>query len=90
VIPTVGQCVRDGGIIRGERSKEINPRLGQRYLTQAALEDPRVGPVFPAAGGVIIGLTPHAWRSYDLKSLDDRFVAGLLRQTPEQWFLPLD
>jgi PPOX class probable F420-dependent enzyme len=77
-------------IIRGERSKEINMTVGQRYLTQAALEDPRVGPVFAAAGDVTIGLTPQAWRSYDLKSLDDQFFAGLLRHTPEQWFLPLD
>ena len=77
-------------IIRGERSKEINTKIGQRYLTQVALEDPRVGPVFAAAGDVTIGLTPHTWRSYALKSLDDQFFAGLLRQTPEQWFLPLD
>jgi hypothetical protein len=77
-------------IIRGERSKEIDTTMGQRYLTQAALEDPRVGPVFAAAGNVTIDLTPQAWRSYDLKSLDDQFCAGLLRHTPEQWFLPLD
>ena len=77
-------------IIRGERSKEINTKIGQRYLTPVALEDPRVGPVFAAAGDVTIGLTPHAWRSYDLKSLDDQFFAGLLRQTPQKWFLPLD
>jgi hypothetical protein len=64
--------------------------MGQRYLTQAALEDPRVGPVFAAAGNVTIDLTPQAWRSYDLKSLDDQFCAGPLRHTPEQWFLPLD
>jgi hypothetical protein len=77
-------------IIRGERSKAINQKIGLRYLTQAALEDPRVGPVFAASGEVTIGLTPHTWRSWDLKSLDDQFFAGILRQTPEQWFLPLD
>lgn len=77
-------------IIRGGRSKEINTKIGQRYLTKVALEDPRVGPVFAASGEVTIGLTPHSWRSYDLKSLDDQFFAGILRQTPQQWFLPLD
>jgi hypothetical protein len=77
-------------IIRGERSKEINTAIGQRYLAQAAREDPRIGPVFAAAGDVTIGLRPQAWRSYDLRSLDDRFFAGILRQIPEKWFLPLD
>ena len=77
-------------IIRGERSQEINAKIGQRYLTQVGLEDPRVGPVFAASGEVTIGLTPHSWRSYDLKSLDDQFFGGILRQTPERWFLPLD
>jgi len=77
-------------IIRGERSKAINQKIGQRYLTQAGLEAPRVGPVFAASGEITIGLTPHTWRSWDLKSLDDQFFAGILRQTPEQWFLPLD
>lgn len=77
-------------IIRGERSQEINTKIGQRYLTRVALEDPRVGPIFAAAGEVTIGVTPHTWRSYDLGSLDDRFFAGILRQTPQKWFLPLD
>jgi PPOX class probable F420-dependent enzyme len=77
-------------IIRGERSKAINANIGRRYLTQAALEDPRVWPVFAAASDVTIALTPHMWRSFDLKSLDDQWFAGLLRQSPERWFLPLD
>jgi hypothetical protein len=54
------------------------------------MEDPRVGPVFAAASEVTIGLTPQAWRSFDLKSFDDQFFGGLLGQTPEQWFLPVD
>jgi PPOX class probable F420-dependent enzyme len=77
-------------IIRGERSKEINTKIDQRYLTKVALEDPRVGPVMEAAGDVTISLTPHSWQSWDLKSLDDQFFGGILRENPEKWFLPLD
>jgi PPOX class probable F420-dependent enzyme len=77
-------------IIRGERSKAINAKIQQRYLTQAGLEDPRVGPVLAAASEVTIGLTPHAWRSFDLKRFDEQWFGGLLGQTPEQWFLPVD
>lgn len=77
-------------IIRGERSKEINSRIHQRYLTKAGLEDARVGPVFDAAGEVTICLTPRSWRSWDGKTLDDQYFGGILQQTPEQWFLPVD
>jgi hypothetical protein len=77
-------------IIRGERSKEISAKILQRYLTKAGLEDPRVGPVFAAAGEVTISLTPQSWRSWELKSDDDQFFGGLLGQRPEQWFLPVD
>ena len=77
-------------IIRGERSKAINAKILQRYLTTAGLEDPRVGPVFAAGSEVTIGLTPQLWRSFDLKRFDEQFFGGILGQTPERWFLPLD
>jgi PPOX class probable F420-dependent enzyme len=77
-------------IIRGERSQAINAQIQQRYLTKAGIEEPRVGPVFAAASEVTIGLTPQAWRAFDLKRIDEQWFGGLLGQTPERWFLPLD
>lgn len=77
-------------IIRGEGSKEISAKIHRRYLTKAALEDPMVGPAMAAAGEVTISLTPHSWRSWELKSLDDQYFGGILGQTPEKWFLPVD
>jgi Pyridoxamine 5'-phosphate oxidase/Cupin domain len=70
-------------IICGERSKAINAKIQQRYLTQAGLEDPRVGPVLAAASEVTIGLTPHAWRSFDLERFDEQWFGGLLGQSHE-------
>ncbi len=75
-------------IIRGDQSKEINARIRQRYLTKAGLEDPRVDPVFASADDVTICLTPRTWRSWDLRSVDDQYFGGILKQTPEKWFLP--
>jgi PPOX class probable F420-dependent enzyme len=75
-------------IIHGDLSKEINARIRRRYLTQAGLEDPRVDPVFDVADDVTIRLTPRAWSSWNLKSVDDQFFGGILKQTPEKWFLP--
>jgi hypothetical protein len=60
---TRGVAMRPSMRCSGERSKEINTKIGQRYLTPVALEDPRVGPIIAAAGDVMIGLTPQAWRS---------------------------
>jgi PPOX class probable F420-dependent enzyme len=77
-------------IIRGERSKAINAKIQQRYLTKAGLEDPRVGPIFAAASEATIGLTPHSWRSFDLKRFDEQFFGGILGQTPQRWFLPVE
>jgi len=77
-------------ILRGEHSKEINTKILRRYLTPAGLEDPGVGAVFAAADDVTIRLTPREWRSWDFKSVDERYFGGRLVSTPQQWFLPLD
>ncbi len=77
-------------LIGGDQARELNLKIRRRYLTQAGLEDPRVGPVFAAADDVSIELTPTAWRAWDLGSIDHQFFGGLLGKTPEKWFLPLD
>jgi PPOX class probable F420-dependent enzyme len=77
-------------IIAGEQSQEINSKIRRRYLTKAGLEDPRVDPVFAAADDVTICLKPNSWRSWELKSVDDKYFGGVLRQTPQKWFHPLD
>ena len=77
-------------IIRDKESKQITAKIHRRYLTKAALEDPRVGPVMAAGGDIIIAITPKTWRSWDMKSFDEQFFCGLLTPSPEKWFLPLD
>ena len=81
-------CVAE--IIRDELAEEIDKKILQRYLTPDGLEDPKVGPVFEAAGGVVIKLTPRSWKSWELKSLDDQFFGGVLAKMPDKWFLPLE
>lgn len=77
-------------ILRGEQSEELNSKIQQRYLTKAAQQDARVGPAFAAASEVTIAITPVSWRSYDFKSMDEQFFAGILGETPEKWFRPVD
>ena len=77
-------------IITGEQSKEINGKIVQRYITKTGLEDPNVGPVFEAAGEAVISLTPVSWQSWEFKSVDDAYFGGILRETPDKWFFPVD
>jgi PPOX class probable F420-dependent enzyme len=77
-------------LLKGEQSKPIHAKILRRYLTRTALEDSRVGPGFESGDDVIIKIIPHAWRSWDMKTLDDEFFDGLLSETPEKWFLPLE
>jgi general stress protein 26 len=77
-------------LIKGEKSKEINSRIQQRYLTKEALEDPRVGPVFAASDDVTICLRPEKWHYWNAKQVDDRIFGGILGSTPDRWYLPLD
>lgn len=77
-------------IISGEKSMELNQKIGKRYLTKTALQDPRIGPVFAAAGEITIVLTPNSWRSWEFSDLDDQYFDGILRKNPEKWLLPVE
>jgi PPOX class probable F420-dependent enzyme len=77
-------------IVAGGQAQAINARIRRRYLTQAALDDSRIEPVFAAGDDVTIVLTPSRWRSWAAKDPDERYFGGVLGQTPERWFLPVD
>ncbi len=73
-------------IVRGARARELNDAILRRYLTPAAIEDPRIGPVFAAVDDVTIELTPTAWQAWDMKAVDDQYFGGILGATPEKWY----
>jgi len=73
----------------GEVAQAINARIRRRYLTQDAIDDARIEPVFGAADDVTIRLAPTRWRSWAARDLDELVFGGILGQTPERWFLPV-
>ena len=77
-------------ILGGADAQAINARIRRRYLTDAALEDERIEPVYGAGDDVTIVLTPARWRSWTAKDLDAQLFGGILGATPERWFLPLE
>ncbi|HXK58494.1 MAG TPA: pyridoxamine 5'-phosphate oxidase family protein [Acidobacteriota bacterium] len=56
----------------GEEAHKINSRIQRRYLTEAALEDPRTGPIFEASDDITLCLVPKTWRSWSTKEMDEQ------------------
>jgi PPOX class probable F420-dependent enzyme len=77
-------------VLTGEEAQAINARIRWRYLTRDALDDARIEPVFAAADDVTIRLSPIGWRSWAVRDVDERFFGGILGQTSERWFSPVD
>jgi PPOX class probable F420-dependent enzyme len=77
-------------IVRGDEARKVVAAIQQRYLTEEALRDPRVGPGFAAADDVALAIRPAKWRSWAAADLDARFFGGILSKDPQKWFRPID
>jgi F420H(2)-dependent biliverdin reductase len=77
-------------ILRGDESRTLVAAIHERYLTAAALADPRVGPAFAGMDDVTLCIRPSTWRSFASADLDAQFFGGILSATPEKWFRPVD
>lgn len=76
-------------IVEGEEARRQNRRIYQRYLSPAALADPRIVPVFESLDDVTIRMAPEAWASWDLREVDKKFFGGALGANPG-YILPCD
>jgi PPOX class probable F420-dependent enzyme len=76
-------------VLRGELSRSVNDKILRRYLTEEALRHPVIGPGMASTDAVTLSLQPVQWRWWDAEMFDAQF-GGLLSQTPQKWFLPLD
>ena len=77
-------------LLRGDESHAIIAAIQERYLTAAALADPKIGPGFAAADDVTLCIQPTTWRSWSAADLDAQFFGGLLGASPQKWFRPVD
>ena len=76
-------------LISGSQSREINRRIHSRYMSAAAISDPRVGPVFESFDDVTIRLEPVSWTAWNMAVLDAQAFGGRLGGTPG-YLLALD
>ena len=81
-------AVCTAAVIRDESSKEINARIHSRYMSEAALSDPRAGGTMAAMDDITLKLTPTGWYTWDMRILDDILFGGTMK-TPG-YLLPLD
>ena len=75
-------------VIRGESSKQINARIHRRYMSEAALADPRAGGTIAALDDITLKLMPMSWYGWDMRTLDAVVFGGAMK-TPG-YLLPLD
>jgi PPOX class probable F420-dependent enzyme len=76
-------------ILTGEVSQKWNGRVHAKYLSDAALADPRVGPVFASWDDVTIQITPTSVIAWDMREAD-RQVFGSAFESNPTYLLPLE
>lgn len=75
-------------ILTGGGSRKNNQEIHRKYLSEAALADPRVGPVFAAWDDVTIQIVPAKVIAWDMREADRQFFGGVLGCNPA-YLLPL-
>jgi hypothetical protein len=75
-------------IVTAELSRKSNAEIHRKYLTQTALADARVGPVFAAWDDLTIQIAPASVIAWDMRQADRQFFGGALERNPE-YLLPL-
>jgi PPOX class probable F420-dependent enzyme len=75
-------------ILSSEMSKNSNAQVHRKYLSEAALADTRVGPVFAAWDDASIQISPTSVIAWDMRDADRQFFGGVLAGNPA-YLLPL-
>ncbi|HUA14225.1 MAG TPA: pyridoxamine 5'-phosphate oxidase family protein [Verrucomicrobiae bacterium] len=76
-------------ILTGDEAHVSGSEVHRKYLSAAALADPKVGPVFAAWDDVTIEITPASVISWDMRDLDRHALGGSLGKNPS-YLLPLE
>jgi hypothetical protein len=74
--------------VNGARSHELNQRIFRRYLSPAAIADPRLVVLLENPSAITIELIPTTWTAWDMGELAKALFNGA--PAPSGYFLPLD
>jgi hypothetical protein len=75
-------------ILTAGLSRKSNAEIHRKYLSETALADPGVGPVFGAWDDVTIQITVASVIAWDMRQADRQFFGGALGKNPG-YLLPL-
>lgn len=75
-------------VLKGESSRKCNMEVHRKYLSDAALADPKVGPVFAAWDDITIQLAPESVIAWDMRQADQHVFGGAFKSNPA-YLLPL-
>jgi PPOX class probable F420-dependent enzyme len=75
--------------LTGESSRAANARVHERYMSAAALADPKVGPVFAVWDDVTLRITPKSVITWDMRVADQQAFGGAFAANPG-YLLPLE
>ena len=75
--------------LTGESSRTCNEQILRKYLSDAAIADPKVGPVFASWDDVTIQIMPTSVVTWDMRELDRQALGGSFEKNPA-YFLPLE
>jgi PPOX class probable F420-dependent enzyme len=76
-------------IMTADSSRQWNARVHRKYLSDAALSDPKVGRVFAVVDDVTIQITPTSVIFWDMGQADRQFFGGAIENNPS-YLLPLE
>lgn len=76
-------------MIRGEESRKKNLEVHRKYLSAAAIADPRVGPVFAGWDDVTLRITPASVIAWDMREADKQVFGGAFEGNPG-YLLPVE
>src|SRR5579864_1810484 len=75
-------------VLTGESSRKCNAEIHRKYLSGAAIADPKVGPVFAGWDDVTVRLAPENVIFWDMRDADQQVFGSAFKNNPT-FLLPL-
>jgi len=75
-------------MLTGDSSRKYNAEIHRKYLSEAAIQDPKVGPVFAAWDDVTVRLAPASVITWDMREADQQVFGGSFKNNPS-YLLPV-
>ena len=76
-------------MLTGDTAKQWVARIHQKYLSDAARTDPKVGPVFAVVDDVVLRITPRSVFCWDMEQIDQLYFSGAIGKNPS-YLLPVE